>query len=156
MSNQGIRGFYQITQNIKTQLLNDININTVTTGEITDIDLSKQTIFPLAHIIVNDVQLQEQVLTFNITILSMDILNVYKEKETDIFLGNDNEQDILNTQLSVLNKLVMILRKGTLYLNKYQLVGDPSCEPFFERFENQLAGWSCTMDIQVQNDIDIC
>jgi hypothetical protein len=50
----------------------------------------------------------------------------------------------------------MILRKGTLYLNKYQLVGDPSCEPFFERFENQLAGWSCTMDIQVQNDIDIC
>jgi hypothetical protein len=86
----------------------------------------------------------------------MDILNVYKEKETDIFIGNDNEQDILNTQLSVLNKLVMILRKGTLYLNKYQLVGDPSCEPFFERFENQLAGWSCTMDIQVQNDIDIC
>jgi hypothetical protein len=52
---QGIRGFYQLTETIKDQLLNDVNTNTVTTGDITEIDLSKQTIFPLAHIIVNNV-----------------------------------------------------------------------------------------------------
>ena len=46
MANQGVRGFYQITETIKDQLLNDVNVNTVTTGDITDIDLSKQTIFP--------------------------------------------------------------------------------------------------------------
>ena len=50
----GIRGFYLLTQAIKDQLLNDVNVNTVTTGDIFDIDLSKQTIFPLdflkAHI----------------------------------------------------------------------------------------------------------
>ena len=51
MSNQGIRGFYQLTDTIKTNLLLDSNVNTVTTGDITEIDLSKQTIFPLAHII---------------------------------------------------------------------------------------------------------
>ena len=60
MSNQGIRGFYQLTTTIKDNLLNDSNINTVTTGDITDIDLNKQTIFPLAHIIVNNVTTQEQ------------------------------------------------------------------------------------------------
>ena len=69
MSNQGIRGFYQVTDTIKTSLLSDPNVNTVTTGDITDVDLSKQTIFPLAHIIVNNVTTQEQVLVFNITIM---------------------------------------------------------------------------------------
>ena len=48
MANQGARGFYQITNTIKDQLLADDNINTVTTGDITDIDLNKQTIFPLS------------------------------------------------------------------------------------------------------------
>ena len=106
MSNQGIRGFYQLTTTIKDNLLNDSNINTVTTGDITDIDLNKQTIFPLAHIIVNNVTTQEQVLSFNITIMAMDMINEYKDAETDIFVGNDNEQDVLNTQLAVLNRIM--------------------------------------------------
>ena len=153
---QGIRGFYQLTETIKTQLLSDNNVNIVTTGDITEIDLSKQTIFPLCHIMVNSVSTQEQVLAFNITVMAMDIVNVDKEATTDLFRGNDNQHDVLNTQLAVLNKLVMVLRKGNLYTTKYQLNGDPTCEPFFDRFENQLAGWACTMDILIENDITIC
>ena len=101
MSNQGVRGFYQITQTLKTELLSNENVNTVTTGDITEIDLSKQTIFPLAHIIINSVTIQEQVLQFNISVLAMDIVDKSKEATTDIFRGNNNEQDILNTQLAV-------------------------------------------------------
>ena len=40
MSNQGVRGYYQITDTIKTNLLADENVNTVTTGDIFEIDLS--------------------------------------------------------------------------------------------------------------------
>ena len=156
MSNQGIRGFYQLTTTIKDNLLNDSNINTVTTGDITDIDLNKQTIFPLAHIIVNNVTTQEQVLSFNITIMAMDMINEYKDAETDIFVGNDNEQDVLNTQLAVLNRIIVLLRRGSLYTTKYQLDGYPSCEPFYERFENKLAGWAATMNILIENDISKC
>ena len=125
MSQQGIRGFYQLTETIKTQLLSDENVNIVTTGDITEIDLSKQSIFPLCHIIVNSVSTQEQVLAFNITVTAMDIVDVDKEATTDLFRGNDNQHDVLNTQLAVLNKLVMVLRKGDLYTTKYQLEGDP-------------------------------
>ena len=50
MSQQGIRGFYQLTETIETQLLADVNVNTVTTGDIFDIDLAKNTLFPLMHI----------------------------------------------------------------------------------------------------------
>ena len=156
MSQTGIRGFYLLTETIKDQLLGDVNVNTVTTGDIYDIDLAKQSIFPLSHIIINNVTTQEQVLTFNISILAMDIVDESKEATTDIFRGNNNEQDILNTQLAVLNKLIMVLRKGTLYSDQYQLDGDATLEPFYERFDNRLAGWSATFNVFVKNDIDIC
>jgi len=156
MSQQGIRGFYELTRTLEAQLLSDVNVNTVTTGDIYDIDLSKQSIFPLSHIVVNSVTTQEQVLSFNITVMSMDIVDESKEKTTNIFRGNNNEQDVLNTQLAVLNKLIMVLRRGTLYTEKFQLEGDPTLEPFYERFENRLAGFAATMDVIIHNDIDIC
>jgi hypothetical protein len=156
MSQTGIRGFYLLTETIKDQLLGDVNVNTVTTGDIYDIDLAKQSIFPLSHIIINNVTTQEQTLTFNISVLAMDIVDESKEPTTDVFRGNNNEQDILNTQLAVLNKLVMVLRKGTLYSDQYQLEGDATLEPFYERFDNRLAGWSATFNVFVKNDITIC
>tara|TARA_R100001163_G_C4976482_1_gene134350 strand:- start:7 stop:477 length:471 start_codon:yes stop_codon:yes gene_type:complete len=156
MSNQGVRGFYQLTQTIKDNLLNDANINTVTTGDITKLDLAKQTMFPLAHILINSVTTREQTLVFNITILTMDILDVNKDNSTDIFTGNDNEHDILNTQLAVINRLIQLLKRGTLYQTKYQLEEDPICEPFYERFENELIGWATTMDIIIENDLSVC
>ena len=156
MSDQGVRGYYQITQTLKTNLLTDENVNTVTTGDIFDIDLAKQTIFPLAHIIVNSVTIQEAALNFNITVMCMDIVDISKEETTDDFVGNNNEQDILNTQLAVANKLVGMLSKGTLYQDKYQLSGDASCEFFYERFENRLAGVACSFNVLIANDINVC
>ena len=156
MANKGVRGFYLITQTIKDQLLLDENVNTVTTGDLTEIDLSKQTIFPLSHIIVNSATLNEQVINFSITVLSMDIVDLNKDEVTDIFVGNNNEQDVLNSQLAVQNKLFGLLRQGTLFNDNYQLVGSPSCEPFYDRFENELAGWSTTFDVQIPNDIYLC
>jgi len=151
-----MKGFYQVTEVIKNQLLLDPNVNTVTTGDITKIDLSKQTMFPLSHIIVGNVGNEDNVLRFSLSVLAMDIVNVSKEEVVDIFVGNNNEQDILNTQLAVLNKLVQVLRGGTLHQDLYQLDGNPSFEPFYDRFENEMAGWALSFDVLVQNDISIC
>jgi hypothetical protein len=156
MSNQGIRGYYQLTSTIEDQLLLDVNNNTVSIGDISDVNLNKQDIFPLAHIIVNSVSVEEQVLRFSITVLACDIVDQTKDKTTDRFTGNTNEQDILNTQLAVLNRLIQRLRMGQLHQDKYQLEGNPSLEPFMDRFENQLAGWSASIDILIYNDIYIC
>ena len=156
MSNQGVRGFYQLTETIKTALLEDKDINSVTTGDITEVNLNKQDIFPLGHIIINNVIDEEQVLRFNISILACDIVNQSKEFTVDRFTGNDNVQDILNTQLAVLNKLIQRLRMGNLHTEMYQLDGNPNLQPFYDRFENQLAGWTATMDILIYNDINIC
>ena len=156
MANQGVRGFYQLTETIKQQLLQDVNINTCTTGDISDVNLNKQDIFPMGHIIINSVTDEEQVLRFNISVLAMDIVNQSKDETVDFFRGNNNEQDILNTQLAVLNRLIQRLRMGDLHTDMYQLGGNANLEPFYDRFTNMLAGWTATMDIVIYNDIYIC
>jgi|TARA_B110000908_G_scaffold42248_1_gene51367 hypothetical protein len=156
MANQGVRGFFQLTETIKAELLKDVNINTVTTGDITDVNLNKQDIFPLGHIIIESVADEEQVLRFNMTILACDIVNLSKDLTVDRFTGNNDVQDILNTQLAVLNRLTQRLRMGTLYTDMYQLEGVPVLTPFYDRFENQLAGWSASITVLIYNDIYIC
>ena len=151
-----MKGFYQVTETIKNQLLADVNVNTVTTGDITRIDLSKQTMFPLSHLIVNNVGNEDNILRFSLSVLAMDVVNISKEEVVDIFLGNNNEQDILNTQLAVLNKLVQVLRGGTLHTDLYQLDGTPNFEPFYDRFEAEVAGWALSFDVIIPNDISIC
>jgi hypothetical protein len=44
---------YRIIKEIKDVLLAEPFVNTVTEGDIFEIDLNKQTIFPLSHIIIN-------------------------------------------------------------------------------------------------------
>ncbi len=149
-------GFYNVLEQIKDTLGAEPFVNTITYGNIDDVDLNKQNIFPLSHIIVNNTTIQERVLTFNISVLAMDIVDISKDETTNIFRGNDDEQDILNTQLAVLTRLSSILKRGTLYDNKYQLDGDVVCEPFVDRFENKIAGWTGTFSIIVQNDMTIC
>ena len=156
MTKIGVRGFYQITEEIESALLSDENVNTVTTGDITDIDLSKNSIYPISHVTVNNASLGENLIRFNISVISMDLVDVSKSETTDIFVGNNNEQDVLNTQLAVVNKLVQKLRQGTLYQNKFQLDNNPTCEFFTDRFDNQVAGVAATIDIVIPNDIDIC
>jgi hypothetical protein len=151
-----MKGFYNVTETIKNQLLSDVNVNTVTMGDITKVDLSKQTLFPLSHMIVNSVTNEDSILRYNISILSMDIVDISKDEVVDLFIGNNNEQDVLNTQLVVLNKLVQVLRGGDLYTSLYQLDGSPSFEPFMDRFENEVAGWTLSLDVIVPNDITIC
>jgi hypothetical protein len=86
----------------------------------------------------------------------MDIVDKSKEIETDVFIGNDNEHDVLNTQLAVLNRLLEVLRRGSLSREFYQLDGNVSCEPFTERFENYLAGWTATFDVLIPNTMTAC
>ena len=151
-----MNGFYRVTDVIKDTLQADPNCNTVTYGDITQVDLDKQTMFPLSHVILNGATSGENVMTFNFSVLVMDIVNQSKDEVTDIFVGNDNEQDVLNTQLSVINKLIQKLRIGSLYSDKYQVIGDVSLEPFRDRFENIIAGWTATFDVIIENDVNVC
>jgi hypothetical protein len=155
-----MRQFYNITKTIKDTLEANSQVNVVTYGDIFDIDLNKQTIFPLSHITVNQATFEGQIVRMNISVICMDVVDETKENpraQEEPFYGISNEQDILNTQLAVLNDVVTELRRGTLYTDLYQLDGNPICIPFSERFENLLAGWTATFDVLLPNtEISTC
>tara|TARA_R100001440_G_C2461223_1_gene109940 strand:+ start:109 stop:591 length:483 start_codon:yes stop_codon:yes gene_type:complete len=144
MNNQ----FYNIIDTTKNFLLTGPFTNTVTFGDITDVDLDKETIFPLAHITVDNVQFNGPVAAFELKIMVMDIVDVNKNEREDVFIGNDNTQDILNSQMAVLQRFYTEVTRGSLSQAPFQLEDDIlTAEPFKDRFKNTLAGWTCTLSL---------
>lgn len=148
--------YYNLLDRLKTHFDADLIVNTITQGDIFKVDLAKQTIFPLIHIIVNSSTIDEQTITWNVSLIAMDIVDISKSATTDVFLGNDNEIDVLNTQHAVLNRVYDIMKRGTLMYDLFQVEGTATLEPFTERFENYLAGWTMTLDIVTPNKMTIC
>ena len=151
-----MKGFYTITEAIQTHFNNDVLVNTVTEGDIFEVDLNKQTIFPLVHVMVNNATFETNVVRFNISLLAMDIVNISKDETTNIYRGNANEQDVLNTQLEILNRAYAQMLHGNMWDSAIVVDGNPTCEPFTERFENYLAGWTMTFDVLIPNEVTIC
>jgi len=148
--------YYGILNILKSELEATDLVTTVTEGDIFQVDLSKQTLFPLAHIMVNNATFENNVIRYNISIIAMDVVDISKDETTDIFIGNDNEQDVLNTQITMLNRVYDKLIRGDYFLNLGIIDGNPSLEPFIERFENNLAGWTMTFDYLIGNEMTIC
>ena len=151
-----MQGFFSITQAIRTHFENDSLVNTITEGDIFDVDLNKQTIFPLVHLMVNNAVFEGSVIRFNISLIAMDIVDVSKDETKDVFRGNSNEQDVLDTQLRILNRVYETMLRGDLWDSSVVVEGSANCEPFTERFENLLAGWTMTFDVIIPSDITIC
>lgn len=150
---------YDIIKQIKDFLLAHPLVNTVTFGDITDVDLNKTTIFPLSHFLLGNVQITEHSMQITLSMLFMDIIDQTKDFNPNDFGYRQDDSDLVdiyNTQLQIANALIQDLRRGDLYRDKYQLVGEPICEPFKDRFENQLAGWSVDVTIEVASDYSVC
>jgi len=148
--------YFKIIDKLKEHFINDPLVSTVSQGDLFDIDLNKQTIFPLVHLIVNTASFESNIIRYNISILAMDIVDITKDETVSKFDGNDNQLWVLNTQLQVLTRCYELLLRGDLYTDKFQVDGNPNCEPFTERFENKLAGWTMTLDILIPNGMTIC
>ena len=138
---------YSLINKIKEALLEEPFVNTVTEGDIFDVDVAKRTLFPLSHIIVNSATHQGNTIQFNVSIIMMDLLNQKDES---------NKVDVWNTQMSVGVRVLDRLNRGDLRSDFWELTGSPSFEPFTERFENDLAGWTVTFDVLVRNSMTIC
>jgi len=149
-------GYYNLLDKLKAHFDADAIVNTVTQGDIFKVDLSKQTIFPLLHIMVNNSTINGTTTSWNVSLIAMDVVDISKSQTTDIFLGNDNEIDVLNTQHAVLNRAFEIMKRGSLMYDLFQIEGTATLEPFTERFENYMAGWTMTFDILTPNEMTIC
>ena len=159
---EGAQSNLQILDVLFKASLDNKNINSITQGDITDVDLSKTTMFPLAHIIIGTAEFNSQTITYNITLLLMDIVhNDEIKSNADYNVGflfdDDNEAYVLNTMLNVGNHLVDDFSSGVRNDgNNFIDVNNVTAEPFRERFENNLAGWSFTFQVVTRNNINRC
>lgn len=143
---------------IATKLYNEINnnqlVNQVTKGDLSDVLNNKQNMFPLCHIMVNNATLSNQVLNFNVSIICMDLVDFSKDSTTTLYVGNNNEDDVMNTTLTILNRVYESMYRGELK-DLYDILSDATCEPFFDKFSENVAGWTMTFDISTENTMQI-
>ena len=129
-------------------------ISTTTTGDIYDIDLEKNTLYPLMHINPINVTTASFGLTYNFQIFVMDLV------EPD----DSNEQDVYNDVLQTCIDIISIFRNSkwqsqlTLDIDApvYFTEGDYTLEPFTERFDQAVTGWVFQIGIVVANDFQSC
>ena len=86
----------------------------------------------------------------------MDLVDISNEQVTVLYRGNDNRQDILNTQLALATRVMRVLQKSDLYRDKFEVIDTASCEPFTERFDNMLAGWAVTFNAGTKDEMTYC
>lgn len=155
--NIGAQSYLQIIEILRDELLSNNNITTVSVGDITEIDLDKQTIFPLAHIVVGNTSFNSTIVTYDVSILIMDIVHDDTTENEPTIYKNDNELYVLNTMFNIGNHLTDKLFNGNLYDgNTFVERSSVNAQPFKDRFENLLAGWSFNFQLTVRNNIDRC
>ena len=142
-------------------------IQTTTTGDIFDIDLSKNTLFPLFHINPVSVTAGESTLTYNFQLFIMDAVSE-KEDWTDAnFQSADylsNEQEVLSECLQICTDIIGIFTNSKWQSQLTNDIDAPvyfsdidfTLEPFNERFDNMLTGWTFEIGIIVHNDFQTC
>lgn len=147
-----MRQVYTVIDKIQEKLKDNGITNKVTFGDILEVDLDKTTIYPLSHILMGDVVFSDHIVTASIQLFCLDIVDKTNElTDEDLIYGNDNLQDVLNTQLQVVNDIQQELRRGGLFTDQLQVSADITASPFLDNFENQLAGWAATIRIEMPN-----
>ena len=147
-------------------------ISTVSVGDIWEIDMSKETLFPLLHVNPTSVQTGDAELVYNFQLFICDLVSekdnwqTYQaEQLTKLLDPKNNEQEVFNQTLAICTDFIGMLRHSTrqslegvddinvpIYFTQDQF----SIEPFQERFDNLLCGWTFTIGIKVMNDFDTC
>lgn len=152
-----MKNIFNLTDKIKTELEANQLINQVSFGDLFEVDLLKQNIFPLAHVGMTTAQIGKGVAYVNMSILFLDVVDESKKDQTDQFYGNDNEHFVLNSMFSAATKTVQELMRGDLYSDGFQIEEDTvSVEFFSERFEDKLAGVGVDFTVTIKNTLDLC
>ena len=147
-------------------------IETVSVGDIYDVNLEKNELFPLLHINYVNVITGDAELVYNFQIFIMDLVSEKDNWETYNALGltklidnKNNEQQVYNQTLEIATDFIGMLRHSTrqsiagvndinypIYFTQDQF----TIEPFSERFDNMLCGQVFQLGVKVMNDFETC
>ena len=88
-----MNSFYRVIDSIKDAVSAEPFNHQVTFGDIADIDLQKQSLFPLCHIMINSATITDNIVQQSMTIFLMDLVDASNSEDASLFLGNDKSFD---------------------------------------------------------------
>ena len=121
-------------------------IQSVTSGDIWEIDLEKNTL---------NVTVSLHQRSFSFQLFVMDLV------EAD----ESNEQEVLSDCLEIMNDIIALYKHGEILYHyddqpgeeaRYFIDDNFTIEPFTERFDNSVTGWVMSFEITVENELNTC
>ena len=161
-------------------------IHTTSVGDIWELDLEKNTKFPLLHINPTSVTTGDSTLTYNFQIFVMSMTgqesdwtenreSAGRNEATSfdkLYKPLTDEQSVYSEMLQIATDFISMLRHSkqqSMYSNDgvpygtndinfplYFTEGQYNLEPFQERFDNLCVGWVFNIGVLVQNDFNAC
>ena len=148
---------YSFTQFFNNVCLSHPNIKTFNVSDdVMDVDTAKQTLFPLAYMVINNATIAGySQMVYNVNLLVMDRVQDILENSTGDFNRITKDYKTISNILDVWNTSMMTLGDIVVYIKnnaqpyQFNIDTDVIMTPFQERFDNILAGFSCAMSISV-------
>lgn len=138
---------YTVNNTLKTFLLDNTGVNTVSFGDLDDIDNDRVVQYPLAHIDHEGTRINPYVKELDFTIYICEPLQQSSTPDAQGALNNLNF--VMNTLDTVVEQLGYHLRIGSISSELIKLVGNVSIELFKDRFEGRLTGYAVTFTVEV-------
>ena len=156
--------YKNIIEDFKLIAENHKQINSFGTGDIenliylttqkdgNDNETNASPLYPLLYVIPGVVNRDTGSMTYNLSVLVMDIMS-----SDDVLLETQLLSDTLQMIDDVLAQFKYSVNPGTgLYQHKYDVNTTTSYTPFTERYDDFLVGWTLSIQVIVDVPIDRC
>ena len=126
-------------------------IQTTTIGDVFEVDLVETT-YPLMHVGTQTASYSRASLNYRFQVIVMDLVNK----------DENNEEEVLSDMLQIIGDVLSALLNSDFddsfadFRHEITISENISCEPFTERFDNEVTGWTATVDIAVPFNAATC
>jgi hypothetical protein len=152
--------YYNVLDYFKTIMNNHPSILQVSQGAISGIDDIQFPTYPIGNVMITGATFGSSTTDYSIQLIVADKIK-NKNNESDArtneqivpFYGVDDLVDIHANTLAILNDLLSFTQYSA---QSFQVLTDINVEPFADRFNNGLAGWSATFTLTTHNDRPRC
>lgn len=151
MASGPLSSFKSVVEYIRELSLSHLNVRQFTFGQLSDLDIETNnqnpTRYPLVMLIPRRADLDAGgKVEFSFALSVQDITNY------DLNV----EEDQLNTTFMILQDLLSRIRQTTWSEVEVYLEVPVTARPFMESFNNNLAGWSAEIVLEVKNPFNNC
>jgi hypothetical protein len=152
--------YYNVIEYFKTIMQNHPTIQSVSQGDIAEIDDEQFQLYPLGNVNILGANFNTNTTDYTIQLIIADKIknknneSVGRTNEFDVpFYKTDDTIDIWANTLGVVNDLTAFTQYSVESFNIDDTITN---EPFAERFNNGLAGWVSTFTLTAHNDRPRC